>query len=204
MAPKANRAKQTGVISPLAFEAVRRIDGVFEIERAINGAGADDRLAVRTEQSAPLVAELETWMRAERAGLSRHAPVAKAMDYMLNRVAELKPDVLVAEAGASPLEPYNGAAALDELGSNIVCRILSANDPYAVLGVQSAFDFMPDLVTGPATNTSAGIDLVRLLTGVEGYIESCAMGLLAALFTEAQLRGRRIEPPPATTASPSW
>jgi transposase len=82
---KANKAKQTGVVSPLAFEAVRRIDEVFEIERAINGAGADDRLAVRAERSEPLIAELETWMRAERAGLSRHAPVAKAMDYMLKR-----------------------------------------------------------------------------------------------------------------------
>ena len=44
-----------------------------------------DRLAVRRERSAPLVAELEDWMRNERAGLSRHAAVAKAMDYMLKR-----------------------------------------------------------------------------------------------------------------------
>ena len=33
----------------------------------------------------PLVAELETWMRAERARLSRHAATAKAIDYMLKR-----------------------------------------------------------------------------------------------------------------------
>src|SRR5882672_3820742 len=33
----------------------------------------------------PLVAELESWMRAERARLSRHADAAKAMDYMLKR-----------------------------------------------------------------------------------------------------------------------
>ena len=41
--------------------------------------------AVRRELSAPVLAELETWMRAERAKLSRHAPVGKAMDYMLRR-----------------------------------------------------------------------------------------------------------------------
>ena len=40
---------------------------------------------MRRERSAPLVAELEDWMRTERAGLSRHAAVAKAMDYMLKR-----------------------------------------------------------------------------------------------------------------------
>src|SRR4029077_4671742 len=32
-----------------------------------------------------LVADLEDWMRAERARLSRHNDVAKAMDYMLTR-----------------------------------------------------------------------------------------------------------------------
>ena len=39
-----------------------------------------------------------------------------------------------------------------------------------------------------------------LLTGVEGYIESCAMGFLAALFTDASLAGRELPPPPTTTA----
>src|SRR5262249_41244274 len=39
-----------------------------------------------------------------------------------------------------------------------------------------------------------------LLTGVEGYIESCAMGLLAALFLAARLRGEAMAPPPPTTA----
>ena len=34
---------------------------------------------------APLVAELETWMRAERGKLSRHSEVARAMEYMLKR-----------------------------------------------------------------------------------------------------------------------
>ena len=46
---------------------------------------AERRLALRRERSAPLVAELEAWMRTERTRLSRHAPVAKAMDYMLKR-----------------------------------------------------------------------------------------------------------------------
>jgi hypothetical protein len=48
---------------------------------------AEQRLAVRAARIAPLVAELESWMRSERAGLSRHADVAKAMDYMLKRWA---------------------------------------------------------------------------------------------------------------------
>jgi transposase len=76
---------KTAVVSPIALEAVRRIDALFDIERAINGRPAAERLVVRQEQSAPLVAELEVWMREQRARLSRHDPVAKALDYMLTR-----------------------------------------------------------------------------------------------------------------------
>lgn len=86
---------------------------------------------------------------------------------LLSRIGTLKADVLVAEAGASPLEPYNGATAIEELGDNICCKILSASDPYAVVGVQTAFNFQPDLVTGPAANTEAAILLVEKLTGVK-------------------------------------
>lgn len=73
------------VIAPLALEAVKRIDAIFAIEREINGRPADERLAVRRERPAPLVAALEGWMRSKRGKLSRHSEVAKAMDYMLMR-----------------------------------------------------------------------------------------------------------------------
>ena len=79
------RGKQAPPISPLAMEAVKQTDALFDIERGINGESAGHRLAVRRELSAPLVADLEDWMRTERARLSRHASVAKAMDYMLRR-----------------------------------------------------------------------------------------------------------------------
>jgi transposase len=73
------------VIAPLAVEAVRRIDAIFDAERGINGAAAEQRLAVRRATIAPSVTDLETWMRGARGKLSRHAEVAKAMDYMLKR-----------------------------------------------------------------------------------------------------------------------
>lgn len=97
------------------------------------------------------------------------ADFRNAIRPLLNHIDSLKPDFLVAEAGASPLEPYNGAAAIDELNGNIKCTILCASDPYAVVGVERAFGLVPDLVTGPATSTSAAIDLVRKLSAVEGF-----------------------------------
>jgi transposase len=77
--------KSSAPISPLALEAVRRIDALFEIERAINGRSAEQRQAVRQELSAPLVADLEAWMREARPKLSRGSDVAKAMDYSRQR-----------------------------------------------------------------------------------------------------------------------
>jgi hypothetical protein len=87
---------------------------------------------------------------------------------LLGHIASREADFIVVEAGASPLEPYNGAAAIEELGANVRCCILCATDPYAVVGVQKAYGLRPDLVAGPATNTTAALDLVEKLTGLPG------------------------------------
>jgi transposase len=71
--------------APIAIEAVERIDALFAIEREINGLAPEQRLAVRNERSRPLVVELETWLRLQRAKLSRRSETAKAIDYSLKR-----------------------------------------------------------------------------------------------------------------------
>ncbi len=45
-----------------------------------------------------------------------------------------------------------------------------------------------------------GLRVAGLLAGVEGYMESVAMGLLAALFTAADIQGIAMKAPPDTTA----
>jgi len=84
IASKVRKQKPT-TISPMAFEAVQKIDAIFMAERPINGTPPDERVAVRRKDVAPLVNELIAWMRSERAKLSRHNEVAKAMDYILKR-----------------------------------------------------------------------------------------------------------------------
>lgn len=71
--------------APIAIEAVKRIDALFAIEREINGASPGERLAARHERSRPLTAELETWLRAQRAKLSTKNEIAKAINYSLKR-----------------------------------------------------------------------------------------------------------------------
>jgi transposase len=87
LAANARRRAQghTAVISPLALEAVRRIDALFDIERTINGQNAERRRQARQGLSAPLVTDLERWLREERPKLSRGNDLAKAIDYLLKR-----------------------------------------------------------------------------------------------------------------------
>jgi len=80
------RSRKSTTISPIAFEAVQKFDAIFALERSINSSSAEARVAARQKDAAPLVEDLIDWMRRERAKLSRHNEVAKAMDYMLKRI----------------------------------------------------------------------------------------------------------------------
>ncbi len=89
------------------------------------------------------------------------------LDRLLSIIAEVKVDVAVLEIGASPLEPYNGDVAIEVVQENVNYTVLCATDPYAVVGVMTAFGQKPDLVAGVATNTEAGIALIEKLSGVK-------------------------------------
>lgn len=86
---------------------------------------------------------------------------------MMNRMAAAEADIAIVEIGASPLEPYNGDIAIDALREHLKCIILSASDPYAVYGLMKAFEITPDIVTGIASNTLAGRQMVERLCGVK-------------------------------------
>jgi transposase len=77
-------------ISPVALQAVRRIDALFDIERGLIGLPAEARLQARQRLSRPLVDELHGWLLAERAQLSKHNPVAKAINYMFEKEGRWK------------------------------------------------------------------------------------------------------------------
>ena len=76
----ARKGKPAHDISPVALEAVARIDAIFDIERDINKLTVAERQAARHQPSRPLVEELHDRLRAESDRLSKHNPVAKAID----------------------------------------------------------------------------------------------------------------------------
>ena len=89
------------------------------------------------------------------------------LKHLLSRIAIHKADVAIIEIGASPLEPYNGDCAISAIRDYIKCTILAASDPYAAHGLMKAFEIVPDIVTGIATNTLAGIAMVDRLCNVK-------------------------------------
>jgi len=70
-------------ISPVALEAVKRIDAIFDIERQINGLDGAARHAARQGRCRPLVEGLRCWLLKERFRLSKHNSVAKAIDDLM-------------------------------------------------------------------------------------------------------------------------
>jgi hypothetical protein len=111
---------------------------------------------------------------------------AAALDRLLARIAASEPDVVVIESGASPLEPYNGTLALARILPETRMTLLCASDPYAVVGVQIAFGLKPDLVAGPAANTTAAIALVERLAGIPALnlMDSAARPALRAMLMD--------------------
>ncbi len=91
----------------------------------------------------------------------------KLMSNLLSQISSTDADILLAELGASPLEPYNGSVAMKLLENKISLTVLSAFDPYAALGIEQAFDLRPDLITGPAANTEAGLALIKKLLKIK-------------------------------------
>ena len=81
----ARQKKPAHDISPVALEAVKKIDAIFDIERQINGLDIASRLDARRRLVRPLVEELRDWMRAEQGTMSKHNPVAKAISYMFKK-----------------------------------------------------------------------------------------------------------------------
>ena len=84
-ARRKSRGEKPGMVYPIALEAVQKLDALFAIEREINGRSPDERLGVRQELSAPLMAELHDWLNTQLSRISRNHDLAKAINYMLRR-----------------------------------------------------------------------------------------------------------------------
>lgn len=69
--------------------ALKVIQKLYETERDIKEAGAEDRLRVRQENAVPLLKELGDWMVDQYKQVTPRSPIGKALEYALKRWKEL-------------------------------------------------------------------------------------------------------------------
>lgn len=155
----AGKTTAARIVTKLLLEANHKVVGA-----KVTGAGRlKDILAVRDVGAEAVLDFVD-------AGLPTSICPRKVfrakMEYMKNCISSVNADVAVIEIGASPIEPYNGDLAFAAIKDWVKCVVLCASDPYAVYGIMKAFKLKPDLVTGIATNTIAGRNLVENLSDV--------------------------------------
>jgi transposase len=71
--------------APIASEALQRIAGLYAVEKYIRGRSSEERRAVRSLKSRPLIAALEPWLRVKLGLISQKSKLAKAIRYALSR-----------------------------------------------------------------------------------------------------------------------
>ena len=68
--------------APIAEEGVKRIGALYCIEAELRGLDPNARLAGRQERSAPLVADMQTWLVLHRARVATKSPLGEALAYI--------------------------------------------------------------------------------------------------------------------------
>ena len=68
--------------SEIAAEGLRRIAEIYKIEAKIRGKTPDERLAVRQDQSGPLVADFRQWLTHQRIRISTKSRLGEKLAYI--------------------------------------------------------------------------------------------------------------------------
>ena len=75
--------------SPLAAEALTRIQALYAIEARARGKPPAERALLRRQEAAPRLAELHDWLEAQSKRVSRKSDLMQAIGYALNHWAAL-------------------------------------------------------------------------------------------------------------------
>lgn len=76
--------------SPIAKEGLKRISKFYKIEEAIRGQSAEQRKAARQEQTKPLMADFEVWLKTARSRISVKSRLGEKLSYIAKYMDGLK------------------------------------------------------------------------------------------------------------------
>ena len=77
--------------SAIAEEAIKRIAGLYAIEKTARGRSAAERVTLRQRQAKPIFDDLERWLHIQLPKISGKSPLAKAIRYALSRLPKARP-----------------------------------------------------------------------------------------------------------------
>jgi transposase len=77
--------------SLIAEEALKRIAGLYAVEKEGRGCPPEERLRLRQAGAKPILDDLETWLQAQLPRISSKSELAKAIRYALIRMRKLRP-----------------------------------------------------------------------------------------------------------------
>jgi transposase len=77
--------------SIIAEEAIKRIAGLYAVEKKARGRPPDERVQLRQEHAKPILDDLEAWLQAQLPRISGKSELAKAIRYALSRFKKLRP-----------------------------------------------------------------------------------------------------------------
>ena len=75
----------------IAENAIRRIAGLYAVEKEARGLPPDERAQLRQERAKPILDDLETWLAAQLTRVPGKSELAKAIRYALTRITKLRP-----------------------------------------------------------------------------------------------------------------
>lgn len=77
--------------SPIAEEAIRRIAGLYAVEKQARGHHPSERVQLRQAHARSILDQLEAWLQAQLPRISGKSELAKAIRYALTRIKKLRP-----------------------------------------------------------------------------------------------------------------
>ena len=77
--------------SAIADEAIRRVAGLYAVEKVARGLPPDKRVEIRQAEAKPAFESLEVWLNAQLPKISGKSPLASAIRYALTRMARMRP-----------------------------------------------------------------------------------------------------------------
>ena len=75
----------------VAAEAIRRIAGLYAVEKEARGRTPEERCRLRQQRAKPILDDLETWLAAQLTRIPGKSELAKAIRYALTRLKKLCP-----------------------------------------------------------------------------------------------------------------